>query len=399
MEAHETQFISVIDPEQEAKAQAAISTYFKDKLSVPSPIDCPLRNQKIILPPSTPTRPTRDAICQTELTLPPHLPAELEALLRPFCTFTQNQQQSPSKVGSIGANSSRIDHDARDASLRRKLFDASLNSTQSSGDFRLELDECLSPAPTSPEIASSGKVRGNLNEHQRACSLSLSPVRNASESRCSSFGSLSPISRAAESPDHSAAMRSFENHIRVSENNSSIYQSTPGTINSSSLFLTCHTVDNHMSVDHSMKSATSRCISRSRHPIRHLSKSYGSDLSLMLLDDEEDHENVAPDTLSNSAPPASSGKMERSMNSSSDSPDSQHSGTPSRKLRRANRRNLSLSFGSSQFLNDDNESIMAEPNQDYLAAVSAKTQQPPPSDKVTSALLSQTDSGFNDMEE
>lgn len=32
VEAHETQFVSVIDPEVEAKAQAAISSYFKEQI-------------------------------------------------------------------------------------------------------------------------------------------------------------------------------------------------------------------------------------------------------------------------------------------------------------------------------------------------------------------------------
>lgn len=32
VEAHETQFISVTDPELEAKAQAAISSYFKEQI-------------------------------------------------------------------------------------------------------------------------------------------------------------------------------------------------------------------------------------------------------------------------------------------------------------------------------------------------------------------------------
>lgn len=32
VEAHETQFVSVVDPELEAKAQAAISSYFKETI-------------------------------------------------------------------------------------------------------------------------------------------------------------------------------------------------------------------------------------------------------------------------------------------------------------------------------------------------------------------------------
>lgn len=32
VEAHETQFVSIIDPDVEAKAQAAISSYFKERI-------------------------------------------------------------------------------------------------------------------------------------------------------------------------------------------------------------------------------------------------------------------------------------------------------------------------------------------------------------------------------
>lgn len=140
VEAHETQFQSIVDPEFEAKAQAAICTYFKEKhagiicggpavgqshcshfgastiwvlaaavivvlccilITVPSPDDCPLREQKIILNKSLRKKAciTRDNHCQTELTLPPILPKAVEDALRPFCTYTQNQQQSSLEYG------------------------------------------------------------------------------------------------------------------------------------------------------------------------------------------------------------------------------------------------------------------------------------------------------------
>lgn len=61
-----------------------------------------------------------------------------------------DQQQSPAKDCDT-----TIDHDARDASLRRKLFDdQSANNTTSSMseyDDHVEL-ECLSPPPCSPEL-------------------------------------------------------------------------------------------------------------------------------------------------------------------------------------------------------------------------------------------------------
>lgn len=416
VEAHETQFISTIDPEQEAKAQEAITNYFKDKLSVPSPIDCPLRNQKIILPSAKPARPSRNAFAQTELTLPPILPHELEEALRPFCTFTQDQQQTPTKE-TIGANST-IDHEARDASLRRKLFDASLNSNESDGrDFQLELDECLSPAPTSPEMIRSGDAISknrdfqSPNEERRSFNLSLSPVRAESEGRCSSFGSLSPISRAVQSP---TAANASKKSSRMCTNNSSIYQSTPGS-SPATAFLTCRSTELavQMSVDMSTQSAVSR-INRSSHPIRCLSKSFGSaDMSAMLMDDHDDHdnENVAPNSQSDSSLCGSEMIIAGSptaRSSSSSSPDSQHSGTPSRKLRRANRKNLSHSFSSSQFLSDESmaeqdaltnhHSLNLTNHKDCLAEL--VNPQPTINPPTTIAQpLSQTDSGFNEMEE
>lgn len=90
----------------------------------------------------------RDAICQTELTIPPILSKELEDLLRPFTTYTVDQQQSPCKLNC----DTTIDYEARDASLRRKLFETSINTTSTSNsdvDRRIELDG-LSPAPRSP---------------------------------------------------------------------------------------------------------------------------------------------------------------------------------------------------------------------------------------------------------
>ena len=121
--------------------------------AVPSPIDCPLRNQKIILNQPFSTigkKRKRDAICQTELTLPPNLPKELAEALKPYFTYTMNQQQSPLKAGEDCDTT--IDHDARDASLRRKLFKTSVSSASScDGDISIDL-KGLSPAPQSPEI-------------------------------------------------------------------------------------------------------------------------------------------------------------------------------------------------------------------------------------------------------
>lgn len=116
---------------------------------VPSPVDCPLRNQKINLSaePYRLPKTTRDGICQTELSLPPNLPKDIEDLLKPYFSQTMNQQQSPVKDCDT-----TIDHDARDASLRRKLFNETASTSSiSEFDEHVEL-ECLSPPPCSPEL-------------------------------------------------------------------------------------------------------------------------------------------------------------------------------------------------------------------------------------------------------
>lgn len=131
---------------------------------VPSPDDCPFREQKIVLTNSLTKnrdgtlRTKRDGYCQTELTLPPILPKEIEDALKPFFTYTQEQQQTPVKdcdnILNTTNNMSMIDHDARDASLRRKLFQTYANVSEASST-EYERDILLdSPTPQTPELVS-----------------------------------------------------------------------------------------------------------------------------------------------------------------------------------------------------------------------------------------------------
>lgn len=156
VEAHETQFMSTTDPETEAKAQAAINSYFKEQIVLPSPIDCVLRNQKIILKDDTfvsmtaADKSTRDGCCQTELTFPPILPKSVEDILRPYFTYTMDQQQI--HVITCDKTNATLDAEIRDASLRRKLFETSLSSTDSDNFQHIELADDLSPPPKSPEL-------------------------------------------------------------------------------------------------------------------------------------------------------------------------------------------------------------------------------------------------------
>lgn len=99
---HKTQFEEHYDSETEARAQAAIHTFFNENLKVPSPMDCVLRKQKIILNDSYTSLMTgnpsdiiprnnyvRDSSAQTELTFPSVLPAEVEQILAKYHNFTE----------------------------------------------------------------------------------------------------------------------------------------------------------------------------------------------------------------------------------------------------------------------------------------------------------------------
>ncbi|XP_072757902.1 uncharacterized protein Bora isoform X2 [Anoplolepis gracilipes] len=109
------------DPELEIKAQAAIDRFFKQNHIIPSPWD--VRQKENKPPLDTPNRPLddvnstkdfakskKDVWSQTVLSLPFHLPQNVEEALKPFFTFTQEQSTDGDDV-NLSNNS-----------LRRKLF-------------------------------------------------------------------------------------------------------------------------------------------------------------------------------------------------------------------------------------------------------------------------------------
>lgn len=161
-----------------------------------------------------------DGICQTILTLPPILPKEIEDIFANYFTFNEDQQQIHQNENC----DTTIDHEARDASLRRKLFGTSLNSTSKSSDtesnYEMELN-ALSPLPQSPAI-SGYNCRTNYRtfdsplamNHVSPSILSISPV-----DRDQSFGSLSPISKEKTPAQSTKKIKC--------ESGSSIYRSTP----------------------------------------------------------------------------------------------------------------------------------------------------------------------------
>ncbi|KAK3908438.1 Protein aurora borealis [Frankliniella fusca] len=158
------QFEEAVDPVLESKAQEAINRFFhKNQPNLPSPWntkpDSSTLRQEInagtptlslqtvsASPGQTPSQrvdsesdqdqspasqknPSKEVWTQTTLTLPPILPPSMELALKPFFTFTQDQQQAQQVLeGDEGAMST--------SSLRRKLF--------------FQSDSSPSPAPSTP---------------------------------------------------------------------------------------------------------------------------------------------------------------------------------------------------------------------------------------------------------
>ncbi|XP_058460903.1 protein aurora borealis [Malaya genurostris] len=324
VEPHETQFMETPDPVLEAKAQAAISAYFSEHNIVPSPIDCQLRKQKIILKSDCSENMSflknsfkrkRDGIAQTMLTFPPNLPKEIEELLAPFCTYEDNQQQIHERINDSDAS---IDHDARDASLRRKLFNC-LNASTGSGSDRDDSFEqidlrSLSPAPVTPELDKESvqylkrsRCFGSQEIQIDRSDISLSPVVAKDKE---SFGALSPISKSSTSP---SPMKPVSNSTELQDHDA-IYRSTPERPKSSMFQLNCSSVNSHhMSVE----------LSESFRGDKH------GDLTVELTEEELSYEDKA---------------LGSSQSSSSVS---QHPTTPLRhtsRQKRHNRKNLSHSF-------------------------------------------------------
>lgn len=217
VEACETQYSETPDPIFEERAQAALDSYFNEQSVVPSPLENnQFRNNQIIFNEVEKV----DGICQTILTLPPILPKAIEDIFANYFTYNDDQQQ----IHKTENCDTTIDHEARDASLRRKLFRTSLNSTSKSSDtdsnYEMELG-ALTPLPQSPAISGYNN-RTNYRtfdspltmNHVSPSIISISPVE-----RDQSFGSLSPISKEKTPAQSSKKFKC--------ESGSSIYRSTP----------------------------------------------------------------------------------------------------------------------------------------------------------------------------
>ncbi|KAH8373461.1 hypothetical protein KR009_007685 [Drosophila setifemur] len=173
VEPHETQFHDSPDPELESKAQLAISAFFKESHIVPSPVDCPLRRQRIILEDNTPisnkSRRKRDCEVQTELTLPPVLPKSLEDALRPFF-------QPHLAIRMSGRSKSSNDHDIFNSSMRRKLFDMQNVIVLGEQDTAEQPSQMVGSSPQGKQTMFAGRLSDSASGGGSfGC---LSPIRN-----------------------------------------------------------------------------------------------------------------------------------------------------------------------------------------------------------------------------
>ncbi|XP_011877501.1 PREDICTED: protein aurora borealis [Vollenhovia emeryi] len=120
------------DVELETRAQAAIDRFFRQNQIIPSPWDVREKRIKSFLSQNTPDRflndtkstpelskPIKDGWSQTVLSLPQNLPSNVEEVLRPFFTFTQEQNVD---LNSSNKVTECEDVNSSNNSLRRKLF-------------------------------------------------------------------------------------------------------------------------------------------------------------------------------------------------------------------------------------------------------------------------------------
>ncbi|XP_057318876.1 uncharacterized protein LOC130663589 [Microplitis mediator] len=218
------------DPEIEMRAQEAINKFFSAKEIHPSPWNErrePIK-QLIVTPTSSlegfnaeeTEKTTRDCWAQTELSLPPKLPQHVEEALKPYFTFTQEQQ-----VDNDDANSSN------NSSLRRKLFFNHEDSIEDDSECSVILSpsKITSSPPRSGMLAHGTLIGEGLNNMQRTYDTSfrkdnliippdMSPICDQSNNiSCNSLRSRKSATRL----DFSAHMSVDNSYLEDKENDKS----------------------------------------------------------------------------------------------------------------------------------------------------------------------------------
>lgn len=196
VEPDESQFQNSPNPEMEARAQKAISKFFKENKIVPSPFNGSVQNcaARSIYKPSAntpevkPGRRIRDCASQTMLTIPAKIPADLEEMLKKYMLPELAEPESIDLPTHLACTTKR-DY-IKDTSLRRKLFDMQniilLDSApgtpiSSQTDCDYETMSSLSPMKEN-HLQRKSKMKMNV----------MTPLRSSVDTKCA-FGNLSPI--------------------------------------------------------------------------------------------------------------------------------------------------------------------------------------------------------------
>ncbi|CAG5103451.1 Similar to bora: Protein aurora borealis (Drosophila pseudoobscura pseudoobscura) [Cotesia congregata] len=228
------------DPEVEKRAQEAINKFFSAKEIHPSPWNERRESVKQLM--TTPgslieeidsektEKTTRDCWAQTELSLPPKLPQHVEDALKPFFTFTQDQQ-----VDNDEANSSS------NSSLRRKLFFNHDDSIEDDSECSLILSpsKINSSPPRSGMMAHGTLIGEGLSNMQRTYDTSFRPDKLISPPDmspiCNPSNNLSNNSlrsrRSVTRLDFSAHMSVDSSYLEEKENNNPQLAANQETLN------------------------------------------------------------------------------------------------------------------------------------------------------------------------
>ncbi|KAM8708374.1 hypothetical protein ACLKA7_015361 [Drosophila subpalustris] len=416
VEPHETQFHDSPDPEQESKAQLAISAFFKESHIVPSPVDCPLRKHRIILseiddntPISNKTKPRfRDCEAQTELTLPPVLPKALEEALRPYL---QPHLAGPRAIKS-GSGA-----DIFNSSMRRKLFDLQNiivvgEVEQQRQPSEEEHAQMVGSSPQAKQTMFAGRLSDSAGEGSSSFGC-LSPIRNLcglppgtpddGNGACGDHRRRKQLlQELIELPSPIAPSEHLSRRLHRSSNNTSEHvtlSELTGTGRMACKF-TPDRSSSPMALEYSTDSSINQRVSRLRvNSARQLpSKSFIEELEH--VGDVDDVEALAAETeLEYESDTEEEDGMQLSqMSTHSFNCSSSNSDTPRvlRRRRSANRKNLSQSFisnlldGTEQLEDEDGDEVR---QQEEAPPVEIKAENYPAPQRIG---FYRTDSGFNE---
>ncbi|XP_034482607.1 protein aurora borealis [Drosophila innubila] len=404
VEPHETQFHDSPDPEQESKAQLAISAFFKESHIVPSPVDCPLRKQRIILnelddntPISNKTKTRfRDCEVQTELTLPPVLPKALEEALRPYL---QPHLAGPRVIKS-GSGA-----DIFNSSMRRKLFDLQnvivLGEVEQQQTTEEEHAQMVGSSPQAKQTMFAGRLSDSTGEGSSSFGC-LSPIRNLcglppgtpddGNGARSARKRKQLLHELIELPSPIAPSEHLSRRLHRSSHNTSEHvtlSELTGTGRMACKF-TPDRSSSPMALEYSTDSSINQRVSRLRVnsaqlPIEEVEQvEIVDDVEAVVVETELEYETDTEEE---------DGMQLSQMSTNSFNCSSSNSDTPRvlRRRRSANRKNLSQSFISN--LLDGTEHLEDEANVDRSPPVEIKAEVYPAPQRIG---FYRTDSGFNE---